>query len=95
MADLKDIERVALEAARQAFGAGVVEAHAREVDHADGAPALRIDIIVKQFDPQWVTSNRKLEMTQELLRFLKDAHDDRYPLVHFIEQWEWALPAAE
>ena len=95
MVKLTEIQSEALRAAKDVLGEAVLDAPVRVIEDADGNAALRIDVIVKKFDPDKMSLAQKTMLTLELLDYLEKVHDERFPLVHVIEQAEWALPPAE
>jgi hypothetical protein len=95
MATLLEIQAEAFKAAKETLGEAVLDSRVRTVEDADGNPALRVDVIVKKFDPEKMSLSQKTLLTLELLDYLEKTRDSRFPLVHVIEQAEWALPPAE
>jgi hypothetical protein len=95
MAKPKSIAKEALAAARRAFGSGVLDVAVGEIEDSEGKPALRIDVIVKKFDPKVTGSSQKTALVRKLLAYLGARNDSRFPFVHVIEQRELAQHATE
>jgi hypothetical protein len=90
MAKRNGIAREARAAARKAFGSGVLNVSVGEIEDSEGKPALRIDVVVKKFDPKVTGPAQKTALVRRLLAYLSVRNDPRFPFVHVVEQRELA-----
>ena len=94
--DARSVSAAAKKLAQERFGTGVVQ-DAKATDYTDetGEKAYRVTIVVKEFDPDVLTTEARADVVRGLIRQLEEAGDGRFPFVSFIPSDELAELAAD
>ncbi len=60
----------------------------------DGDKAILVSYVIDKFDPDKLSTEKRLAVFRSLVRYLGQAGDDRLPLIQYVESEEMADLAA-